>query len=108
MSNIVWVSLVFQILVICVIGMLLWFWLLTVYPASQLGVLLFLTPVFGIIFGVVLLGESVQPRFILGSTLVIAGIALVNGWKWFEQHTFRKREARQGLKTEDGLTDAKR
>jgi drug/metabolite transporter (DMT)-like permease len=100
MSNLVWVSLVYQILVICVLGMLLWFWLLTVYPASQLGVLLFLTPVFGIAFGVVLLGESVQPRFILGATLVIAGIALVNGWKWFEQHKHK-------VGSENGQADTK-
>jgi drug/metabolite transporter (DMT)-like permease len=90
-TNIVWASLVFQILIVCVVGMLLWFWLLTVYQASQLGVLSFLTPVFGIVFGVVLLGEPVEPQFILGAALVLAGIALVSGWQWFAQHAFRKR-----------------
>ena len=92
MTNIVWASLVFQILLVCVVGMLLWFWLLTVYPASQLGVLCFLTPVFGIVFGVVLLGESVEPKFILGAALVLAEIALVSGWQWFAQHAFPKGE----------------
>ena len=92
MTGIVWASLVFQILMVCVVGMLLWFWLLTVYPASQLGVLCFLTPVFGIVFGVALLGESVEPKFILGAVLVLAGIALVSGWQWFAQYAIHKRE----------------
>lgn len=92
MTSIVWISLLFQILMVCIVGMLLWFWLLTVYPASQLGALSFLTPVFGIIFGVVLLGESVEPKFILGATMVLAGTALVSGWQWFAQHVFCKRK----------------
>jgi drug/metabolite transporter (DMT)-like permease len=88
MTGIVWISLMFQILLVCVFGMLLWFWMLTVYPASQLGVLSFLTPVFGILFGVLLLDEPVEPRFILGAALVLAGIALVSGWQWFQQRFF--------------------
>jgi drug/metabolite transporter (DMT)-like permease len=87
----VWASLSFQILFVCVFGMLLWFWLLTVYPASQLGVLSFLTPVFGIVFGVLLLDEPVEPKFILGAALVLGGIALVSGWQWFMRHLFRVR-----------------
>ncbi|MGC8492316.1 MAG: DMT family transporter [Syntrophobacteraceae bacterium] len=92
MTHIVWASLVYQILIVCVVGMLLWFWLLTVYPASQLGVLCFLTPVFGIVFGVVLLGESADLKFILGAAMVLAGIVIVSGWQWFAQRAFRKRE----------------
>lgn len=92
MTNIVWGSLVFQILLVCIVGMLLWFWMLRVYPASQLGALMFLTPVFGIFFGVVLLGDSVEPKFILGATLILAGIAIVSGWQRFAQHRYHKRE----------------
>jgi len=92
MTSVVWASLGFQTLIVCVVGMLLWFWLLTVYQASQLGVLCFLTPVFGIVFGVVLLGEPVEPKFILGAVLVFAGIVLVSGWQWIVQHLYRKRE----------------
>ncbi|MFP5213856.1 MAG: DMT family transporter [Acidobacteriota bacterium] len=106
MTNIVWTSLAFQILIVCVVGMLLWFWLLTVYPASQLGVLCFLTPVFGIVFGVLLLAESVEPKFILGAILVFAGIVIVSGWQWFAQYVFHKRGS-QNLKTKGGMADAK-
>ena len=107
-TNIVVASLVFQILIVCVVGMLLWFWLLTVYPASQLGALSFLTPVFGIVFGVVLLGEPVEPKFILGATLVLAGIALVSGWQWFAQIAFPHKADCQGMKPENRLADEQR
>jgi len=91
MTTLVWGSLVFQIVLVCLVGMLLWFWLLRVYPASQLGALMFLTPVFGIVFGVVLLDESVNPRFILGATLGLAGIAFVSGWQRLTQCRSHKR-----------------
>lgn len=90
MSDIVWFSLAFQIGMVCVVGMLLWFWLLTVYPASQLGVLCFLTPVFGIVFSVTLLGENVEPKFIIGAGLILAGIALTSGWRWFAVYVFNR------------------
>lgn len=86
MTNTVWASLLFQIVMVCVIAMLLWFWLLTVYPASQLGVLCFLTPIFGIAFGVLLLDEVAEPQFIVGAGLILAGIALVSGWQWIARH----------------------
>lgn len=108
MTNIVWASLIFQTLIVCVVGMLLWFWLLTVYPASQLGALSFLTPVFGIVFGIALLHEPVEPKFVLGAKLVLAGIALVSGWQWFAQMAFQETRICKGLKTECCLTDKKR
>lgn len=92
LNTIAWISLAFQILMVCVVGMLLWFWLLTVYPASQLGALCFLTPVFGITFGVVLLRESVAPQFILGAAMVLSGIAFVSGGEWFGQRASHRRK----------------
>lgn len=84
MTTIVWGSLFFQVFIVCVLGMMLWFWLLTVYPASQLGVLCFLTPLFGVVFGVVLLEEPVSARFIIGTLLVILGIIIVSSWRRIE------------------------
>lgn len=86
LTSVVQASLIFQIVMVCIIGMVLWFWLLAVYPASQLGVLCFLTPVFGIIFGVMVLKESVEPQFALGAGLILAGIVLVSGWSWLAGH----------------------
>lgn len=97
MTGMVWVSLIFQILIVCG-GMLVWFWLLTAYPASQLGALSFLTPVFGIVFGVLLLGEAVEPQFIAGSALVLSGIGLVSGWEWFLRHVLRHASGLQWIR----------
>lgn len=101
MTTIVWASLFFQVVMVCVVGMLLWFWLLTVYPASQLGVLCFLTPVFGIAFGVVLLGETVEPKFVMGAGCILAGIVLVSGWEWLVRHM--PRAASSFAKRKEGI-----
>ncbi|NAS09898.1 DMT family transporter [Acinetobacter haemolyticus] len=75
-------SLAFHTLVVSFASFLAWFWLLRNYLASRLGVFSFLTPLFGIIFGVWLLDERIEPNFILGSILVLAGIVVVSlqGW----------------------------
>ena len=86
LSGVVWASMAFQSIMISVVGMLLWFGLLTVYHASQLGALCFLTPVFGVIFSIILLNEAVESRFIIGAALILAGIVLVSGWQWISQH----------------------
>jgi drug/metabolite transporter (DMT)-like permease len=52
--------------------------LLTRYIASRLSVFSFLTPMFGVTFGVLLLGDAFSVRFWLAAMLVLTGIALVN------------------------------
>ena len=74
----VWGHLAFQGVVVSFASFLTWCWLLRRYPASQLGVFSFLTPLFGVLLGVWLLGEALRPAFIAGSGLVLAGIALVS------------------------------
>lgn len=71
-------SLVFQSVVVAFASYLAWFWLLTRYLAARLAVFSFLTPMFGVLFGVVFLGESLSTQFVLAALLVAAGIALVN------------------------------
>jgi drug/metabolite transporter (DMT)-like permease len=71
-------SLGYQAVVVAFVSYLIWFWLLTRYIASRLSVFSFLTPLFGVTFGVLLLGESFSVRFLLAALLVLAGIALVN------------------------------
>jgi len=58
--------------------LLIWFWLLTSYNASQLASFSFLTPIFGVAFGVWLLDEPLDMNFLIGSTMVILGVAIVN------------------------------
>lgn len=71
-------SLAYQAIVVAFLSYLTWFWLLTRYMASRLSVFSFLTPIFGVAFGVLLLGESLTTRFMVASALVVTGIALVN------------------------------
>lgn len=78
----IWASLVFQILVVSFASFLTWFWLLRTYLASRLGVFSFLTPLFGVVMGAVLLDEVIEPAFVLGSIPVLVGIVLVSGHGW--------------------------
>lgn len=79
-----WGSLLFQALVVSFASYLAWFWLLRHYLASRLGVFSFLTPLFGVAFGVWLLDEPLEPGFLIGATLVCAGIILVSGYGWIK------------------------
>src|SRR5690606_8321644 len=45
-------SVLFQCIVVAFLSFLAWFWLLRHYLASRLGVFSFMTPLFGIFFGV--------------------------------------------------------
>jgi drug/metabolite transporter (DMT)-like permease len=69
----------FQSLIMSFASVLTWCWLLRNYLASQLGVFSFLTPLFGVLLGVWLLGESLEPQFIAGGAIVLAGVVLVSG-----------------------------
>ena len=53
-------------------------YLLRRYLAGRLSVLSFLTPMFGVLCGVVFLGEPLTGYFLVAVVLVAAGIVLVN------------------------------
>lgn len=86
----VWASLAFHSLVVSFASFLAWFWLLRKYLASRLGVFSFLTPLFGIVFGVWLLSEPIEASFLLGAVPVLIGIVLVSGGGWVEQQWGRR------------------
>ncbi len=71
-------ALAFQTVVISFASYLVWFWLVRHYPATRISVFLLLTPVFGLLAGVVLLGEPLGSRLVLALAAVCGGIALVN------------------------------
>lgn len=78
----VWASLAFHSVIVSFLSFLVWFWLLRQYMASRLGVFSFLTPLFGILLGAWLLGERIEPSFLMGSFPVLLGIILVSGHGW--------------------------
>ena len=70
--------LAFQTVVITFASYLVWFWLVRHYPATRISVFTLLTPVFGLLAGVLLLGEPLTLRLVVALVAVCAGIALVN------------------------------
>ncbi|MFC2970275.1 DMT family transporter [Acidimangrovimonas pyrenivorans] len=68
----------FQIVVIASFGFIFWLWLLAEYPASTVASFSFLTPLLGIGFGWLLLGEPVGPQILASGALVALGIVLIN------------------------------
>ena len=71
-------SLAYQSVIVAFASYLAWFWLLTRYLAGRIAVFSFLTPLFGVAFGVIFLSEPVSAAFLGAALLVGAGIALVN------------------------------
>lgn len=71
-------SFLYLVLGISSAAALLWFWLLERGEASVVSAYYFLTPIFGLGFAAVLLGEQVGPRDLLGLVAVAGGIALIN------------------------------
>ncbi|MGY8523693.1 DMT family transporter [Paracidovorax citrulli] len=74
----VFASLFYQSVLVAFASYLTWFWLLRHYLASRLSVFSFLTPLFGVAFGVMLMQDPVGPRFAFAAALVLGGIVMVN------------------------------
>jgi drug/metabolite transporter (DMT)-like permease len=72
------VALGYQIVIVAFATYLTWFWLLARYPASALSVFSFLTPLFGMLAGGLVLGDRISPALAAAMALVALGIYLVN------------------------------
>ena len=68
----------YQCVVVTFASMLLWYWLLRRYPAGKMSVFTLLTPVFGLLAGVMLLDDPLTLRLVLALATVTAGLLLVN------------------------------
>jgi len=71
-------SLAYQIVWVAFLTYLTWFWLLRRYPPSRLASFTFLTPLFGVMAGGLLLNEPLTGMLMLALVLVAGGIYLVN------------------------------
>ncbi|QDE96235.1 MULTISPECIES: DMT family transporter [Myxococcus] len=79
MAPIAWASLLFQGVIVCFVSYLTWFWLLRRYLASNLSVFSFMTPLFGVSAGILVLNEHADGFFAVGAVLVLTGILIVSG-----------------------------
>jgi drug/metabolite transporter (DMT)-like permease len=77
-SALAWGSILLQTAVGAFASYLAWMWMLRHYPATQMSTFTFLTPLFALVFGVVLLGEPLTLQLVLALLGVAAGIVLVS------------------------------
>ena len=73
-----WTSIGLQTVIGAFASYLTWMWLLRHYPATQMSSFTFLTPLFALVFGVVLLAEPLTLQLVLALVGVGLGIVLVN------------------------------
>lgn len=84
LSPLVLLSLGYQAIIVAFASYLVWFWLIQVYPISNISGFTFFTPIFGVLLGGALLGEPLTAKLLAGGGLVAAGMVLVNwpeGWR---------------------------
>lgn len=83
-------SLIFHTIVVSLISFMLWFWLLRNYLANRLGVFSFLTPIFGMLFGVLFLNEQIEMNFIFGAAMVMLGVMIVSLHYWIAKKFYSR------------------
>ncbi|HMY98565.1 MAG TPA: DMT family transporter [Burkholderiaceae bacterium] len=71
-------SLFYQAVIVTFASYLLWFWLLTRYPATKVQAFVFLSPLFGTLFAHGLLDEPLTTSLMGGLAGVALGLALLN------------------------------
>jgi len=77
-TPVVVLAFVYQIFPVVAVSYIAWFWILLRYPAGQLSAFTFLTPVFSVLFGALILSELVTINLAAALVLVALGIYLVN------------------------------
>jgi drug/metabolite transporter (DMT)-like permease len=71
-------SLIYQTVWVVSVTYVVWFALVLRFSASRLSAFTFLTPLFGVAAGHILLGEPLTPAFAAAVAMVAAGLVLVN------------------------------
>ena len=77
-SALAWGSMLAQTGVGAFASYLAWMWMLGRYPATKISAFVFLTPLFALLFGTLLLGEPATATLLMALALVALGIVLVN------------------------------
>jgi drug/metabolite transporter (DMT)-like permease len=77
-SSLALTSLFYQAVIVTFASYLLWFWLLTRYPATKVQAFVFLTPVFGTAWAAGLLGEPLGVELLVALVAIGAGLVLLN------------------------------
>jgi drug/metabolite transporter (DMT)-like permease len=78
LGPVVLASMAYQSVIVAFASYLVWFWLIQVYPVSNISAFTFFTPIFSIFLGGVLLQEPFTAKLLVGGGLVTGGMVLVN------------------------------
>jgi drug/metabolite transporter (DMT)-like permease len=81
-------SLFYQSVIIAFVSYFIWFWLIHKYTVSRLSAFTFFTPVFGVLFGILFMGEEFTLSLMVGLPMVCLGIFFVN-WRKREKRVIR-------------------
>jgi drug/metabolite transporter (DMT)-like permease len=73
-------ALFYQSIIIAFISYFIWFWLIHQYSVSRLSAFTFITPVFGVLSGILFVHEELTLSLMVGLPLVCLGILFVN-WR---------------------------
>ncbi len=80
-----WTVVVFAVLYLAVmvqiVSYAIWYRLLRLYPVNQVMPITLLCPVLGVLAGVILLGEVLTWRAVLGGAATLAGVAIIMLWR---------------------------
>lgn len=71
-------ALAYQTFFVVSITFVIWFAMIAKYSATRLSAFTFLSPLFGVVFGHLVLNDPLTPAFLLAVALVAAGLVLVN------------------------------
>jgi O-acetylserine/cysteine efflux transporter len=72
-----WSALAFTAVMSSLIAHSTWYYLISRYPVTRLSPLTLLSPLFGVFFGVTLLGDQLTPRMLAGGAVALAGVLIV-------------------------------
>jgi len=78
LNGLVIAAFAFQVIIVVGVTYGVWMWMIKHYPAARLASFAFLSPVYGVLLGALLLDEPVGVQLISALVLVAAGIFLVN------------------------------
>jgi O-acetylserine/cysteine efflux transporter len=72
-----WAALAYTALMSSLVGHTAWYYLVGKYPVTGLAPITLLTPIFGVVFGVALLGDSLTGRMVVGGAITLLGVYIV-------------------------------
>jgi len=72
-----WSSIAYMAVMVTIVSYLMWYPLVRKYPVNQTMPWTLLAPVFGVLSGILVLGEPMTPAMIVGGALTLVGVAVI-------------------------------